>query len=286
MAPIDLVASADSQPLVSIIMLTYGRPQYLRKAVDSIREQSYRNWELLLVHDGDHPETMARAREIVALDDRVRHLHRSKGGNIANATNHGLENARGEYVAILDDDDLWIDRDKLSKQVAFMASHPGCVACGAGMIVVDLEGVEKMRYLKPDRAETIRKVALTANPMAHSTILYRRGAALDVGGYDESLPGYQDWDLWLKLGQKGSLHNFPGYFSAYRMWPGGGSTRNQRANAWSAIRIVWRHKAAYPRAWLALPLSLAYGAFTLLPRGLRETVFIPLSRAKKRLFSR
>ena len=63
MAPIDPVASADSQPLVSIIMLTYGRPQYLRKAVDSIREQSYRNWELLLVHDGDHPETVARARE-------------------------------------------------------------------------------------------------------------------------------------------------------------------------------------------------------------------------------
>ena len=58
-----------------------------------------------------------------------------------------------------------------------------------------------MRYLKPENDEQIKRRALMANPLAHSTTLYRRESALGTGGYDETLAGFQDWDLWLKLGK-------------------------------------------------------------------------------------
>ena len=106
-----------------------------------------------------------------------------------------------------------------------------------------------------------------------------------MGFYDVSLPGFQDWDLFLKLARIGRLYNFQEHFLAYQIWHGGGSFHAQRGNTWSAVRIVRRHGRYYRGYPLALAMAYAYYAYARLPLGLRKATFGMLTHAKKAIFS-
>lgn len=271
---------------VSVIMLAVNRPQFISRAVESIRAQTIRDWELVVVHDGPNQEVEAVFRECAARDPRVRYFHRPKLGNIAEATNFAIRQARGTYIAVLDDDDYWRMPDKLAMQIRFLDEHPDYAGCGGGAVCVGPDNVETMSYLKPETDERIKAGALLANPMIHCTTVYRRDAALEVGLYDETLAGFQDWDFFLKLGQTGKLHNFPEYFLAYQIWPGNGSFEAQKLNTESAVRIVRRHAGRYRGHTPALILAWMYYAYARLPLFLRKSTFPMLSRMKKNLTSR
>jgi len=272
-------------PRVSVLMLAYNRPQFMSKAIESILMQQFAEWELIVVHDGPNQEIPVIMRDWEKRDTRIRYFQREVPGNIAHATNFGLKQARGEFVAILDDDDYWAGAEKLTKQIAFLEAHPDHCCCGGGVIVVDPAGAEQMRYLKPEHDEQIKRRALMANPLAHGATLYRREAALRVGGYDESLAGFQDWDLWLKLGKIGKLYNFPEYFLHYRVWQGSGSFHQSKGNTQSALRIVRRHRKGYSGFLVAFPLTLMYYAYSYLPTGFQKATYSTLSRLKKSVFS-
>jgi glycosyltransferase involved in cell wall biosynthesis len=272
-------------PRISILMLTYNRPQFIGNAIGSILAQQFQEWELLVVHDGPNQEIPLVMEEWQKRDRRIGYFHRSVPGNIADASNFGLSQARGEYIAILDDDDYWAVGDKLSKQAAFLDSHPDHCCCGGGVIVVDSAGREQMRYLKPEHDRQIKHRALMANPMAHSTTLYRRDAALQTGGYDVGLAGFQDWDLWLKLGKLGKLYNFPEHFLCYRVWQGSGSFHQSKGNTESALRITRRYRHDYGGFPIAFPMALLYNAYAHLPSGVQRFSYSSLSRLKKAAFS-
>lgn len=270
---------------VSVIMLTIDRPQYIESAIASVLGQTLADWELIIVHDGGDERMKSTVKRWLAVDARIRYLPRDHIGNIANALNYGIGEARGEYIAILDDDDAWLDKRKIELQVTALAGNAGLAAVGGGAVVVDHSGAETMHYNRPsDPAECARR-ALVANPLIHSTVLFRRSSAEAVGLYDESLAGYQDWDLWLKLMRKEKVTNLPYYFATYRIWDGGGSSTKIMGNAWSSVRIVARHRAHYPGALFAMIGSLCYVAFALLPAGIRRRFYQALTRLKKSIFS-
>ncbi len=266
-------------------MLTYNRPQLIGRAIESAVNQTLQDWELIIVQDGNNPHTIQVVGDWAARDSRIKYLRRDKGGNIANATNHGLRAATGKYIAILDDDDCWIVAEKLSRQVQFFEENPDYVGCGSGMIAIDENEREILRFLKPETDEEIRKNALYANPMAHSSGMYRRSAIEQIGLYDETLAGFQDWDVWLRLGKIGKLYNFPEYFCYYQLWEGSGSFQAPLGNTRSALKIVRRHKDAYRGFPVALGMAYAYHAYAHLPLGLRKASYSFLSRLKKSLFS-
>jgi glycosyltransferase involved in cell wall biosynthesis len=270
---------------VSIVMLTFNRPQYISRAVESIRRQSISDWELIVIHDGPNQKIETILREWEAREPRVRYFRRSQWGNIAEATNFGIRQARSQYIAILDDDDYWRSSDKLARQILFLEEHPDYVACGGGAVCVGENDCELMAYLKPQEDGQIKKRALLANPMIHSTTLYRKDAAEKVGLYDETLAGFQDWDFFLKLGHTGKLYNFAEHFLAYQIWEGGGSFEAQKRNTESALRIVRRHGKHYSAYPLALAMAYSYCAYALLPLRFRRWSFSRLSRLKKALFS-
>jgi glycosyltransferase involved in cell wall biosynthesis len=273
-----------SSPCVTVIMLTYNRSQFIRRAIQSVVTQDFTDWELIIVQDGEQELTRAVIGEWSG-DPRLIHFHRAKPGNVASALNFGICQARGEFIAILDDDDFWTSSTKLSRQLAFLRAHPDCVACGGGAIVIDENENEKLRYLKPEDDAQIRSKMLHANPMAHSTTLYRKASAEKVGLYDESLPGYQDWDFFIKLARIGKLHNFPEPLMYYTLWSGGTTYSRLRLNAESAVRIVARHRKDFPGAGVAQVLAWSYLSYTYLPSWIRFGTFSFLSRLKKRFFS-
>ena len=263
-------------------MATYNRSKFIGGAVKSVLDQSYEDWEIVVSDDSENTETELEFRKF-SNDPRVRYFHRTTRGTIANSSNFALSQSKGEYVAILDDDDWWIDPKKLEKQVAFLDTHPDYIGCGGGFIMVNQEGENMGRVLKPETDQAIRRVALYANPMANSTTMFRR---VPAGPYDESVRQFADWDFWLKLGMLGKIYNFPEYFLAYRMWAGGASFSHQAENAKWGRAIVLRYRRQYPGFLKAITMANLYIAYARLPLGIRRWTNGFLSKLKKSIFSR
>jgi glycosyltransferase involved in cell wall biosynthesis len=179
-------------PRVSVVIPTYNRAELLQQAIDSVLAQTFADFEVIVVDDASTDETGAVATAID--DDRIRYIRHEQNRHGAAARNTGIEAARGEYVAFLDDDDEWYP-EKLAKQVAVMEDSPADVAlvyCWAEVY----DGDERINVRRPDLAGDIFEQTLTGNPIgATSTLLLRTDALVDIGGFDESLHRGQDSDL-------------------------------------------------------------------------------------------
>jgi glycosyltransferase involved in cell wall biosynthesis len=266
-------------------MLTYNRPQLIGRAIASACEQTLADWELIVVQDGSNPATAEYLKEWLAREPRIRYFPRGTVGCIAEASNFGLEKARGEYIAILDDDDYWSDPEKLRRQVEFLDRNPEYVGCGGGYVIVDQDGRKRGMFLKPESDDAIRRRALLANPIANSTAMFRRVIAGAPAMYDPLVRGFADWDFWLSLAQQGKLYNFPTYLAHYALWEGSGSFQASRSNARAAVQIVKRHRGAYRGYGLALTLSYLNLCYAFLPAAVRRVSYGTLSAMKKALAS-
>lgn len=271
-----------STPRVSILMATRNRARIISQGIESVRNQTFQDWELLVIDDGSPDDTADVMRVWQAKDRRIVYLQIERLGSVAKVSNAGLEHARGEYIAILDDDDWWIDPRKLEKQVAFLEQCPDYVVCGGGFAIVDGEGRETARILKPEQDDAIRQVALSANPIVNGAALFRKSAGVR---YDESFLQFADWEFWLALGKHGKFYNFQEYFLAYRMWDDSGSFREPRQNAHAFLVIVRRYRNDYPGYLRASVVAWLYFLYSYVPLSVRRRLNAFLSVLKKKMFS-
>jgi glycosyltransferase involved in cell wall biosynthesis len=271
------------QPKVTVLMVTYNRPETIGRAIASVREQTLGEWELIIVQDGSNSNTGRLLGDWLEKDQRIRHFRRGTVGSIAEASNFGLAAARGDYVAILDDDDYWIDRLKLERQVEFLDGNPEYVGCGGGYAVLDRNDRLRGKFLKPEQDAAIRERALLANPVANSTAMFRRVVRGEPVAYDLSMRQFADWDFWLTMGARGKLYNFPFHLAHYMLWEGGSSFRRQRENARAALRIIRKHRREYRGFLPALLLAGLYFGYACLPESVRQASYASLSALKKGL---
>jgi glycosyltransferase involved in cell wall biosynthesis len=190
-----------TQPVVSVILPAFGRLQYLRPTVASVYRQSFQDWELIVADDGSDAETRGYLRTLEA-DNRVRVLWLTHTGVPAVVRNAALREARGDYVAFLDSDDLWA-ADKLARQVAILRARPGCGWCYTAISHIDGSGQTLTEplfgpWLPCDGAIFER---LVTGPVVIRTpsVLAERELVARAGGFDETIRSGEDYDLWLRL---------------------------------------------------------------------------------------
>jgi glycosyltransferase involved in cell wall biosynthesis len=273
----------EKKPTISIVLPTYNRADLLKRAVQSVFEQSFSDFELIIINDASVDGTRVFCDELAKKDARVRPVHHERNyyPGISRTLNEGLGLARGKYIARLDDDDYWCDPDKLKKQAAFLDGHPDYMVVGSGMVVVDAEGKELFRYLKPEADGAIRKSALFANPFSHTTVMFRKKEAVETGGY-KNWNYAEDWDLWLSLGERGSLYNFPEYFACYTMSGTNNSLIHQRTQSKTILKIISSHRKTYPGFFFAYSFNFFELAYSSLPLFLRKRLHASLSRLKRK----
>ena len=195
--------------LVSVIMLTYNRSKILSKAIKSVLDQSYSDYELIVVDDCSMDDT----EEVVAQfkDKRIRYCktQQNSGGSMI-PRQIGLDVSKGKYIAILDDDDFWIDKHKLSLQVLYLETHPEAVLVGTDAIATNRAGSIIAHHHYPATFIEIKKKLLRQNCFYHSSVMYRKESCLDAGGYIAIKGGCyrnftDDYELWLRMGQSSYL---------------------------------------------------------------------------------
>ena len=273
--------SITAPPRISIVIATYNRAHMLDHAIQVVRRQAFAEWELLIVDDASKDDTSSVARAWMERDTRIVYIRHHVNRGISCAYNTAFLRARGEYIAMMDDDDAWCVDDKLERQVAFLDSSRDYVACGGGLIVVDPQGIEKYRYLKPETNDQIRRVMLLSNPMANSTTMFRRAAGEQVGWYDSALPLAGDRDFWMKMARIGKLYNFQEYLSFYTMGTHNNTIVHIKPHLKISLMLTKRYRDDYPRYPVALLVNYAQYGYAFLPLSIRRYIHTRVARTKR-----
>ncbi len=209
-----------NNPRVSVIISTFNRPQYikyLKSAIESVLCQSFGDFELFVIDDGS-PTDYVGAVVGSFNDPRIIFIKNEKNLGCAVNTTKCINLARGEFIAILDDDDLWIDKDKLFKQVEFLDKNPEVVFLGTNAVIVDYsDNVMSKTNLSTEDQRIRRETILNGGEAyIHPSVMYRKKAAIEAGGYDNSFKRCEDYDFFLKMGQLGKFANLPEYAVKFR----------------------------------------------------------------------
>lgn len=199
--------TASLQPAVSVIVPTFNRLQYLRTAIDSIFNQTHSGWELLIADDGSDEATRAYLRELSCLPN-VKVIWLSHTGIPAAVRNAALREAGGKYIAFLDSDDLW-DSRKLEAQLAVMQAHSHCQWSYTAFTNVDELGVvlpsEIDRRWVPCDGEIFERMLRGEVSLRTPCVVATRQLLMEVGGFDESIPSGEDYDLWYRLALRSDI---------------------------------------------------------------------------------
>lgn len=193
-----LETTASLAPRVSVVLATHRIDPFFPAAIASILEQTYRDFEFILVLDkGLRAERIALATEY-AHDGRVRFLEAPPLGGLALALNLGIGEARGEYIARMDGDDISLPQ-RFEEQVRFLDAHPQVAVLGGRLQLIDEHGSNldiPYKYYGTDRQ--IRRILPLRNPMPHPALMMRKAALMAVGGYKYGHAS-EDYELFLRM---------------------------------------------------------------------------------------
>lgn len=193
--------------LVSVIMPAYNAEKYIAESIRSVLAQTYSGWELIVVDDGSSDGTGGVAREFVARDSRIKYIFQ-ENGRLGKARNTGLKNARGELIAFLDSDDLWIET-KLEAQMRAMGENDADVVFSDCYIFHNENTADERTrfgsFSGKFSGREILDLLMYQNRIPVLTVLLKRASLDRVGGFEEGKPyhGLEDYDLWLKLARAG-----------------------------------------------------------------------------------
>jgi len=181
-------------PKVSVIIPTYNRARSVSSAIQSVLDQTFEDFEIIVVDDGSTDNT----KEVIKSfkDKKIHYLRHIKNKGSQAARNTGIKHSKGKFIAFLDDDDMWLPQ-KLERQLTIIEDKPDIGVIYTGFVFIS-DG--KVYYVyTPSLRGNIYYDVLKKTVAATSTVLLRRECFNKVGFFDEHLPRYEDWDLWIRL---------------------------------------------------------------------------------------
>ena len=195
-------------PKVSVIIITYNRSTLLGSAIASVLNQTYQDFELIVVDDASPDNTAEVVRGIN--DPRIRYIRHETNQREAGARNTGVQNARGEYIAFLDDDDEWLP-EKLQRQVEVLDGSPQEVgAVYTGFVKIGLLTGKSIERVIPTKRGIIFQEMLTQNWVGTpSTVLLRKTCFQKVGLFDQALVFGPDYDMWIRISTEFQFEYIP-----------------------------------------------------------------------------
>lgn len=225
-------------------MCTYNRAHYIAQAIDSVLSQTFTDFELLILDDTSTDNTEQILQPYLT-DPRVKYIQNKTNLGITKNRNKALSLSNGKYIAVLDSDDYWTDNNKLALQKEFLDTNPDYTLIGTNMTVVDESNniLKKIKYLSNNFG--IKKLLLLKNFFCHSSVMYKKQEIIDLGSYDESLPIWEDYDLWLKIGIKYKFANLYQNTTAYRRHNNQSNAEKIKIGQDTQKLIIERYKNQY-----------------------------------------
>lgn len=233
---------------VSVMIPVYNGERYIRAAVESILNQTFADFELIIVDDGSSDGTASiLAGPPISTDSRVRVIRHKTNRGLSCAHNTSLEAAKGDLIARMDGDDIAYP-DRLEQQVRYMREHPECVLLGSAVDVLCPAGLKLFTKHLPCDHETITRRFWSGDSQAvmHPAAMMRREAMQRVGGYREEFASVEDIDLYLRLLPHGCVANLPEPLLGYRQHPESTNSRKYDTQVQLMAEMIAELKSQCP----------------------------------------
>lgn len=206
-----------TSPRVTVLLPVYNGAVFLRRSLESLLNQTFRDFEIVAINDGSKDDTAAILDALP--DPRLRVYHQDNIG-LAGTLNRGLSLARGALIARQDQDDF-SQAQRLARQVAFLETHPRCALLGTAAEIWVGDSPSGRTHDHPLDHPSLAFELLFNNPFVHSSIMMRREHVLALGGYstDPTREPPEDYELWSRLARRWEVANLPDRLLIYREVP-------------------------------------------------------------------
>ncbi|MBL7196754.1 MAG: glycosyltransferase [Candidatus Omnitrophica bacterium] len=189
-----------NKPRISVIMSVYNSERYLREAFESILNQTFSNFEFIIVDDGSTDKSWEMLKEFKVKDSRIKLIKNENNIGLTKSLNKALRICRGEYIARQDADDISLP-NRLEKELSFLEKNREYGILGSAYREKDEEKdtVNKPKVMLCLRDKEIRKNIIKFNPFCHSSVLFRKKIIGTIGYYNEQFKYSQDYELWFRI---------------------------------------------------------------------------------------
>jgi glycosyltransferase involved in cell wall biosynthesis len=199
-------------PKITVLLPVYNCELYVQKAVESILNQTYTDFEFLIIDDASTDATVTLIKKLE--DSRIQLIEKPINSGYTNSLNYGLQMAKGKYIARMDGDDISFP-ERFAKQIAYLETHPEVVVCGTTYKII---GNDKPIAL-PENHEAIKLGLLWGNCISHPSVMIRKKILDEYSiKYDTSKEPAEDYDMWVRLLALGKLHNLQEVLLEYRLY--------------------------------------------------------------------
>ncbi|MFH1593985.1 MAG: glycosyltransferase [Candidatus Omnitrophota bacterium] len=182
--------------MISVLTPAYNAGKYIAHSIESVLNQTYADFELIIVDDGSSDNTPDIIRRYK--DPRIRLFRNERNIGQTKTLNKAIGFAEGELIARMDTDDISF-KNRFEKQVKFLSEHEDIVGIGSSGVVIDNSGKKLGLRPSPTDTEEIKLELLFINPILHSSIIFRKDVLKDIGHYDEEFLLGQDYELWSRM---------------------------------------------------------------------------------------
>lgn len=198
----------DTNPEISIVMPVFNVEKYIKEAIESILSQTFKNWELIIMDDGSTDKTALILEKYIKEDKRIKYVRRENNVGIIDNLNNGVALAKSQLIARMDGDDISLP-ERLEIEYQFMKKNPKCVLVGTWAEMIDKDGnkLQDIKYKTQDFF--LRAKMLLGDPFIHGSILMRKKAFVESGGYPSEYKYCEDYALWIKIMKLGLIANIP-----------------------------------------------------------------------------
>jgi glycosyltransferase involved in cell wall biosynthesis len=203
------------KPKITVFMAAYNAARYIEESIKSVLDQTFGDFELLIVNDGSTDQTVDVVNGF--RDSRIRLLHNDKNSGLTYTRNVALTEAKGDYIAILDSDDVAVN-NRLELQYAFFREHPDFALCGGHGVVIDAASnpVADNRFRMPLGPDNVKMTLLFRNPFINSTVMYKTTVLRELNGYRHYAPA-EDYELFTRISDRHPVSNLDAVLVKYRI---------------------------------------------------------------------
>jgi glycosyltransferase involved in cell wall biosynthesis len=202
--------------MLSVLMPVFNAEKYLSVAVQSILDQTYRDFDFLIINDGSTDSSLGILEDFASIDKRIRLVSRPNKG-LVNTLNEGLQLIKTPYIARMDADDIAFPH-RFERQMDYLHQNPDCLLLGSRVIIIDPEGEDicEMGKFFSHKDLDDGLMSKKGQLIYHPSVIFQREPVIRIGGYRNNYPHVEDLDLFLRLSETGKIENLPETLLKYR----------------------------------------------------------------------